>query len=357
MCFRFLDLSTGNGVDTEDQKPEWPDNVTGTTVVYCHVGCPTIQSALYRVSVIGLLVTTTSKSDQFLAWINKWIMPSASVFFVVGAFLGVILYMIRSEIKGVADDVATLKADSLNATDRIQKTNERIDTVLTKALDRAFPPANADKAAIRGSLDDINGVLQFARNLDVQLNPHLLATYGQQLLEISSDQSVSGKAWNVLGNLLNYRSSLNIKYSPAAHESFGPSSEPQLISHASVHFRGPGAVNITFPNRLVPANEAFIYQPITDNAVVASQGHPFVKITTTGMAVVLLDGIRLKNVIFDGVTIEYKGGPLAMQNAYFVNCRFEVVPSGEKSKQPLTLFTKAVLENVPTSVLVTQPAA
>lgn len=96
----------------------------------------------------------------------------------------------------------------------------------------------------------------------------------------------------------------------------------------------------------------FIYEPLDTNIAPSREGRPFVRVTTTGGAVITLDGMRLKNVVFDGATIEYQGGPLAMENTYFVNCRFEVKPAIGKPTKSLELFTKAVLNKVPASVLV-----
>ena len=73
-----------------------------------------------------------------------------------------------------------------------------------------------------------------------------------------------------------------------------------------------------------------------------SKGHPLIHVT--GTAPVRLDGFQLKNVVFDGMTVEYNGGPLVMDNVYFVNCKFTVKPSPDGS-----LFAESVLQHVPTS--------
>jgi hypothetical protein len=38
--------------------------------------------------------------------------------------------------------------------------------------------------------------------------------------------------------------------------------------------------------------------------------------------ILALDGLYLKNVIIRDVTVEYRGGPLRLENVYFVNCEF-----------------------------------
>jgi hypothetical protein len=58
-----------------------------------------------------------------------------------------------------------------------------------------------------------------------------------------------------------------------------------------------------------------------------SQGNQF--IFATGGAVPL-DGLKLRNVVFQGVAIYYSGGDLSMENVYFINCRF-YLPKAQNS--------------------------
>jgi hypothetical protein len=40
----------------------------------------------------------------------------------------------------------------------------------------------------------------------------------------------------------------------------------------------------------------------------------------------ILDGMQLRNVVFQEVHIVYSGGPLKMTNVFFLNCTFEMKP-------------------------------
>ena len=40
----------------------------------------------------------------------------------------------------------------------------------------------------------------------------------------------------------------------------------------------------------------------------------------------ILDGMQLQNVVFRGVHIVYRGGPVKMNNVFFLNCTFEMKP-------------------------------
>src|ERR1700689_1043575 len=291
-------------------------------------------------------VQKTVTWSQISDWAKTHGGSVVTILVIFGALFAGIQYVIKSEVADMKSDVGALKTSVSSLQDGVGKTNERIDTLLAKALERAFPQSDASKDKISGSLDKMSGLLQFAKDQNVRLEPQLLAAYAQQVSRVSSDPQVSGEAWNTLGHLLDYRSSLNAAESPAAHEDFipAPSNGWEMTARAFVKGRGPGSITLTFPNRLVSANEAFVYEPIGSVPTVTKEGHPYVRITAKGKSVVILDGLRLRNAIFEGVRIEYDGGPLIMENTYFVNCTFEVKPpSDPKPAASLQQFTKAVL--------------
>jgi hypothetical protein len=58
----------------------------------------------------------------------------------------------------------------------------------------------------------------------------------------------------------------------------------------------------------------------------------------------VLDGKLVRNVVFMGVTIEYNGGPLLMEQTYFVNCTFKSSRSSTAEA-----FLSAVLDGPETS--------
>jgi hypothetical protein len=316
-----------------------------------------------EISMTEMLVFPLKRQgvQKAMTWAQNWDRvrthgaPVLTVLAIFGVLFGCIRYVIKSEVADTKTDVGTLKGSVASLQDSVGKTNDRIDTLLAKALERAFPLPDASKDKISGSLDKMNGLLQFAKDQNVRLNPQLLAAYAQQVSEVSSEPRVSGVAWNTLGNLLDYRSSLNATESPAAREDFIPaaSNRWELTARAFIKARGAGSITLTYPNRLVPPDQSFIYEPIGSVPTVTKEGHPFVRITAKGKSVLILDGLRLRNAIFEGVRIEYDGGPLIMENTYFVNCTFEVKPpSDPKPAASLQQFTKAVLEKVPASLSV-----
>jgi hypothetical protein len=206
-------------------------------------------------------------------------------------------------------------------------------------------------------VDSINSRVESARSTK-SIGPKEVSKIGKSLISLSesNDSGISTLAWNALVNLLSYRSFLNVENSPAAHEKFGPTlpGKWEITARFDVHIKkgeGPGSATATFPNKLVPGSQSFIYEPLNIGEIPVREGHAFVRMTAEGPVRFAIDGYRLRNVIFDGVTIEYDGGPLIMENVYFVNCTFEVKPTNSTRQ-----FTLAVLQSVPTSFSVSYPS-
>ncbi len=52
-----------------------------------------------------------------------------------------------------------------------------------------------------------------------------------------------------------------------------------------------------------------------------------------------LDEMRFKNIIFTNTAISYKGGPLVLDNVYFVNCTFTIARDSGGQR-----FAKSILQ-------------
>ncbi len=53
-----------------------------------------------------------------------------------------------------------------------------------------------------------------------------------------------------------------------------------------------------------------------------------------------LDGYWLKHVVIRNATLQYRGGPVILEDVYFVNCKFEIART-----LPSQLLAESVLEN------------
>lgn len=294
---------------------------------------------------------STVTGEQVRGFINTWIVPTASVIVVFTALLALVRHVIRTEVSDMTTDIQTLKGDvksirtdiekNSNKIDTgLSKTNDRIDTVLTKALERAFPAPQGSKGEIRRSLNEMRGILQFAEEQNLRLNPQLIATYGQQVLMLTNEPSISATAWETSLSLLNYRSSLNANLVPSfldikiLNRSGGP--------HFEINFKPLSPP----PAKYFPKNSViFGYLLMTEGSIVSPEkaaimerisrpitsGGNFEFYIFDGMAgTITLDDQRMKNVIVRNSVIEYNGGPVILENVYFVHCIFRMryTPNG-----------------------------
>ena len=57
-----------------------------------------------------------------------------------------------------------------------------------------------------------------------------------------------------------------------------------------------------------------------------------------GGAAFILDGMHLKNVVLQNVTVVYQGGPVILENIYFVGCTFAINQSAASRELSATLL-------------------
>jgi len=285
----------------------------------------------------------------------QWVAPAITL--IIGI---VSIWMVRSsrtaDIEKTTTDEHTNGLITAKLDPEIDKLNQRVSK-----LEGQIEQFNEDrKRSTSLQLSGIEAQVKAARATKT-LGPRDIQRLGKIVLAFSEskDSEISDAAWDALRNLLNYRSLLNVQDSPTLHEEFTVKVPRGLEVSAIIKSRmksegGESSVTFTYPNRLVPADQSFVYQPINDTEVLTRQGHPYLRvITAKGRPIMLLDGFRLRNVIFDGIRVEYDGGPLIMEDVYFVNCTFEINPATKgKPAASSLLFAKAVLDKVPSNLSV-----
>lgn len=296
-----------------------------------------------------------NNQGKFLAFVKTWIVPAASVLGVLVILWGVFKYTVAAEIqsaiRSMETDVGTMKTQVSGLESGLVKTNDRIDTLLANALERAFPKLDASKVSVRGSLRQADTILQLARSQNIKLNPQLVANYGLKATALSTDPHTSDVAWKTIENLLAYRSFLNATLVPNAgsekivdipgqtgSENFAMEYEILRLPGTRIgNFRAFQFGNVVFP---AGSPEGALLMKIGDESK-ANAALPYILFQAPGFEL-RLDGYHLRNVIVEGARIVYNGGPLILENVYFVNCSFEM----QRTRQDQN-FANAVLSHVP----------
>lgn len=89
-----------------------------------------------------------------------------------------------------------------------------------------------------------------------------------------------------------------------------------------------GSVIVSFAGEASSDNSAQIGE--LSKMETATPGSAYIVINASPQAVIIIDGLYLKNVIVTNATVEYDGGPSRLKNVYFVNCEFvsPLTPNG-----------------------------
>lgn len=174
----------------------------------------------------------------------------------------------------------------------------------------------ASNPTSKASIVEAKKALSEARKNSVHLPATVVEQSGTRFVDAASKEPA---AWDAALRFLDYRSFLNAASAPS------PPSHRPAEWEAYYEFRAgeplPGHPSMTITG-LVPRDQAAITEPLGRSLLPPSTTvAPHFLILEN--ASVWIDGTRFKNVIFRDSRIRYDGGPVEMENVYFVNCTFE----------------------------------
>ena len=175
------------------------------------------------------------------------------------------------------------------------------------------------------------------------LDPKVITVAGQEFISAGASSS-DPDVWKTGLAFLDYRSFLSVGPST---EKFTPIPKENVHWDVRYNFSRPLKPNDEWQastGREVPAENAMALEPIGSRSNEGKKVGPEYLLVENVSPGFKLDGLRIKNVIFKNTEITYEGGPVDMQNVYFVNCTFNVAkkPNGKN-------FATSVLASAPTT--------
>jgi len=273
--------------------------------------------------------------------------PLAASAAIVVTLFGITLGSLYQSYGHVKDETEfrTHTADRL---DGVEKRLASIETTLfaTRTAQVADKPTDKKNAA------EAKTILQTAQKNSVRLPPDIVEQSGKAFIDAATKEPA---AWDAALQFLNYRSFLNEQLTPPLP---APQPFPTATYMASILFRnvedaGPHelfteAAKYTTLLRVGsarPENSARL-ELIGERPEPQGSGAQFVVLEmkpefskTVGFS---LDGQLYKNVVIRNSTIMYAGGPVSLENVYFVKCTFLI---SQTSKGPE--LAKAILSMGP----------
>jgi hypothetical protein len=216
----------------------------------------------------------------------------------------------------------------------------RVPRIAAAALERKLLQASSEPTLPESSRTAVQ-VLARAKAARVEIAPTTLKKAGGSFLGAVEEQPGARDA--VLA-LADYRSSLNA--SPVPLTQLKPDDNWGPWNHAM-----PGPVPgqpynaEVLRGSQVPAASAAVLESLGKKLNVGrAVGPAFINLLLHSTSV-SIDGTRLKHVIFTDGVIYYHGGPIEMEDVYFVNCTFNISTENVNGRN----FVAAVLHGNPVS--------
>jgi hypothetical protein len=236
-------------------------------------------------------------------WAREWGIAGAIITTIV-ALVGITVGALYQSFSHVEKETEF----RTKTTDHLVEIDKEL-LVLRISLSSAQPTKSQNQTAVKQLLAD-------ARERSISISPAVIQEAGATFVQAGlSDPG----AWDVAMHLLNYKS---------------------FLTSIDVNSPLPPGIKLEHTQYILP-KQNFLQQP-TMNAIGGSKapdlpevrkldaanpnesvalGPSFLVISTGSL---MLDGLYLKRVIFKDTHIIYKGGPLTMENVYFINCTFEI---------------------------------
>jgi hypothetical protein len=162
---------------------------------------------------------------------------------------------------------------------------------------------------------------------------------GKSFIEASK---IEPTAWDVALEFVSYRTTLNANSAPRIEDPTpaDKATFTQIIgngSPAGLSILRFGTVPINIAAKYEPFEEPVITDRTTGSRFLVVENHPPTNVLE-------LDGMHIRNVIFRNATLGYSGGPVVLENVYFVNCTFKMKLSPESEKLGAMILAAAPTE-------------
>jgi hypothetical protein len=279
-----------------------------------------------------------------LSNLPEWIKNLAVVMGILSPIAAIVLFLIRSatapDISAIQSQLAAQSDELVKLNTGLANTNNRIDTVLNNALNRAFPPAASVKPT-KSQIEAATQIIEIAKAQKANINEDAVREFGTKVASLTDEPQLTDVAWAGLNAAVEYRSHINDMFvpEPAKHTQKANENGPyQFAVNVVGGWPGP---------ETEPVLEIFTAGQQRDGSVRLESlnkpqrlGSGFAYFVVRGRRGWLgLDGMYLRNVVVSNAVVVYSGGPVRLENVYFVNCTFKLAETA-----PVRDFGTTVLQ-------------
>lgn len=295
-------------------------------------------------------VQKLSHRESFLkrhAYLGTWINASLGGGFVVC----VLFWIARTVIIGVVDERFEAKLAPFNtqlarheallkeqsqAISRVEGRLEGLSALLAPLVLNQLKRVSAGSPTDSSNQQSAKILAAALKNAAVPLPEDAIREAGMRFLEAGAPS-----AWEVGIRFLEYKTNLNIPTPSIGKTIKDAGFQNWIVTIKSGNPPQPNSSKLVSYWDTVPAVDAAVIGPIGDTRNRdLSHGPGFFKVEAAEPgARMMLDGQRIRRAIFVGLEVIYDGGPVQLEDVWFVNCTFrikQVLPSISLAKQLLT---------------------
>jgi hypothetical protein len=281
-----------------------------------------------RVTSLEKKTSSTNKSPQEEKWnTDRWIAFGILVFTVIGVpiILGSwieshIQTDLKSGIKNEVTDqlkeplkqISEIAGDVREIKGKLEILAPLIQEITIKRLGEV---GNLDSKDLLARLPELRHLANIAKTESVTVKPETVEKVGQKLIAAGTTD-----AWNTALDFVNYKSFLNVSLSVAVSNVMTSGTLNTTYERNVPVGMQPPRFSVAGTAQREQSAQFLDMRKIDPNASLAF-GNDWI-IATDGA--VILDNMQLRKVIFKNVYIQYDGGPIKMQDVYFLNCTFVI---------------------------------
>ncbi|MGA2426660.1 MAG: hypothetical protein ABSG07_21885 [Terriglobales bacterium] len=298
-----------------------------------------MRGATFYMSLVSLIVTVIGVPIMFLAWIEPHLQNDLK---------NDVKIEVTEQLKDPLKQIGEIAGDVREIKGKLEVLDPLIRDLTMKRIGEA---GNLNTKELVERLPELRHLATIAKTESIAVSPKAVEKVGKKLIEAGS-----ADAWGVALNFAAYKSFLNADFMPAV-------TNPRPLPANCGPFM-PGDIHILRPTH-ESSKEAWDSQTISgvgrtvgsdEAARMEALGRPFNENDCGSKFIIfrmprsdnalLLDGLYLKNVIIQDTRVSYRGGPVRLENVFFVNCTFDIQ---QESKGQV--FANAILAPSPSVTL------
>ena len=239
----------------------------------------------------------------------------------IATILAVFVTMLGIMVAALYQSFAHVKEETqfrTQASDRLDRITERLD-IIDRALLAVRISQSATNLNDEHSQKEAREILEAAQKSSIRLPQETVQVTGTKFVEAAARNP---EVWKTAGQFLSYRTFLNVDLAPKLTPATGKSQYRSVVTvhpnpeHPEKHL----SYQVYFAGGYASGEQSARLERLDSPQPEGSEFAFF--IIEGGGDAIILDGEYMKNVIVRGADIEYNGGPVVLENVYFVNCTF-----------------------------------